>query len=65
MIKRPMPNQSIIYNKIGSHRPSQVTHLPIDSKYNIPSWNETLFMQNSNYEIIGFQMPCQYPLRLL
>ena len=50
MIKRPMPNQSIIYNKIGSHRPSQVTHLPIDSKYNIPSWNETLFMQNSNYE---------------
>lgn len=65
MIKRPMPNQSIIYNKIGSHRPSQVTHLPIDSKYNIPSWNETLFMQIRIMKIIGFQMPCQYPLRLL
>lgn len=49
IIKRPMPNQAIIYNKIGSHRPAQVTQLPVDSEYNLPNWNEMLFMQNSHY----------------
>lgn len=50
MIKRPMPNQSIIYNKVGSHRPTQVTHLPVDSEYNTPSWNEMLYMKSSHYQ---------------
>ena len=36
MIKRPMANQMILYNKIGSHRPTQVTELPVESEYNIP-----------------------------
>lgn len=50
MIKRPMANQLILYNKIGSHRPTQVTQLPVDSEYNIPSWNEMLYLKNSNYQ---------------
>ena len=50
MIKRPMANQLILYNKIGSHRPTQVTELPVESEYNIPSWNEMLYLKNSNYQ---------------
>lgn len=50
MIKRPMANQMILYNKIGSHRPTQVTELPVESEYNIPSWNEMLYLKNSNYQ---------------
>ena len=57
MIKRPMANQMILYNKIGSHRPTQVTELPVESEYNIPSWNEMLYLKNSNY-----QMPCRFRL---
>lgn len=50
MIKRPMPNQAIIYNKVGSHRPTQATHLPVSSEYNLPSWNEMLYLQNTHYQ---------------
>lgn len=50
MIKRPMANQMILYNKIGSHRPTQVTQLPVDSEYNLPSWNEMLYLKNSHYQ---------------
>ena len=50
MIKRPMANQTILYNKIGSHRPTQVTQLPVDSEYNLPSWNEMLYLKNSHYQ---------------
>ena len=50
MIKRPMANQMIVYNKIGSHRPTQVTHLPVASEYNLPAWNEMLFLKKSHYQ---------------
>lgn len=50
MIKRPLPNQAIVYNKVGSHRPTQATQLPVGSEYNLPSWNEMLYLQNSHYQ---------------
>lgn len=48
-ISRPLANQTILYNKVGSSRPTLVTQLPVESKYNIPRWNETLFLQESHY----------------
>ena len=50
MIKRPMANQTIFYNNVSGMSPNQVTHLPVDSEYNIPTWNELLYLQNSHYQ---------------
>ena len=29
---------------------AMVTELPVESEYNIPSWNEMLYLKNSNYQ---------------
>lgn len=50
VISRPLQNQMVLYNQIGSHLPTTVTHLPVDSDYNIPSWNQTLFLRKSHYQ---------------
>ena len=62
MIKRPMANQMILYNKIGSHRPTQVTELPVESEYNIPSWNEMLYLKIPIIRETVFRMPCRFRL---
>ena len=48
MIKRPMANQTIFYGTIADRYPTQVTTLPVDN-YNLPEWNEMLYMQNTKY----------------
>lgn len=49
MIKRPMANQTIFYGTIADRYPTQVTHLPRE-EYNLPEWNEMLYMQNTKYQ---------------
>lgn len=50
MLKRPMANQTIFYNNVSGMSPNQVTQLPVASEYNIPTWNEQLYLQNSHYQ---------------
>lgn len=47
--KRPMPNQTIFYNGIAGTTPNRPTQLPIDSEYNLPGWNEFLYLSSANY----------------
>lgn len=49
MIRRPMANQTIFYATLGNQYPNTSTILPVNSAYNIPTWNERLYLQNSNY----------------
>ena len=48
MITRPMANQTFFYGTIADKYPTQVNHLPVDD-YNLPTWNEMLFMKNTEY----------------
>ena len=47
MIRRPMANQTIFYATLGNQYPNTSTILPVNSAYNIPTWNERLYLQNS------------------
>lgn len=49
MIKRPLANQTIFYGTIANTYPNRPTQLPVDSEYNLPTWNEFLYMQNAHY----------------
>ena len=47
--KRPMPNQTIFYNGISGTTPNRPTKLPVTSEYNLPGWNEYLYLKSANY----------------
>lgn len=49
IVKRPMANQTIFYGTIANTYPNRPTELPVDSEYNLPTWNEFLYMQNAHY----------------
>lgn len=50
MIKRPMADQTIFYGTAGNSVPTRVTHLPVESEYNLPTWNEMLYLKKNNYQ---------------
>lgn len=50
MLKRPMANQTIFYGTLGNSYPNRPTQLPIDSEYNIPTWNEMMYLTNVFYQ---------------
>lgn len=49
ILKRPMANQTIFYGIAGNSFPHTPTHLPVNSNYDLPSWNEFLYMKESHY----------------
>lgn len=49
ILKRPMADQTIFYGTIGNAFPNRPTHLPVQSEYNLPDWNEFLYLKKSNY----------------
>ncbi|SKB70061.1 TonB-linked outer membrane protein, SusC/RagA family [Sphingobacterium nematocida] len=49
-IDRPMPNQTIFYGTIGNAYPNRPTHLPVSSSYNLPNWNEMMFLKEAFYK---------------
>lgn len=50
LIKRPMPNQTIFYGTIGNAYPNRPTHLPVSSSYDLPTWNEMMYLKEASYK---------------
>lgn len=48
-VSRPLANQTIFYGTIANTVPTRVTQLPVEGEYNIPNWNEIMYMRASNY----------------
>ena len=40
---------SILYHEISRAQPNRVTQVPVSGQYNLPSWNEGLYLDNVNY----------------
>lgn len=49
-IRRPLPNMLIFYTYAASKTPNVPTTLPVDSAYNIPSYNEFYYMSAADYD---------------
>lgn len=49
-INRPMPNQTIFYGTIANAFPNRATHLPVSSAYDLPHWNEMMYLTNAAYQ---------------
>ena len=49
LISRPLPDMSILYHQIARSQPNMVTEVPISGLYNLPSWNEALYLDNVGY----------------
>ena len=58
IIKRPMPNQLILYANVGKSIPNAPTHYPIDSKYNdateFKNLKESHYVQNRISDAMTF-----------
>ena len=49
-IGRPMPNQTIFYGTIANSYPNRPTVLPVSSEYDLPVWNEMLYLKKAEYK---------------
>ena len=49
LISLPLPDMSILYHQIARSQPNMVTEVPISGLYNLPSWNEALYLDNVGY----------------
>ncbi len=48
-LNRPLANQTIFYGTIANSYPNRPTVLPVDSEYNIPMWNEMMYLKSTEY----------------
>ncbi|MFR9500313.1 MAG: TonB-dependent receptor [Rikenellaceae bacterium] len=48
-INRPLANQTIFYGTIANSFPNRPTVLPMESEYNIPMWNEMMYLKSTEY----------------
>lgn len=48
-IERPMADQTIFYATISDKYPTQVVKLPVDSEFNIPTWNEVMYLKETSF----------------
>lgn len=49
VLDRPLANQTIFYAQISDKYPTQAVILPIDSDYDIPSWNEVMYLKATSF----------------
>lgn len=49
-ISRPLPNMSILYHQIARSAPNAAVRVPVSGQYDIPNWNEYLYLNNVNYD---------------
>ena len=49
-IDRPMADQTIFYAQISDKYPTQVTALPVEGDYDLPSWNEVMYLKETGFE---------------
>ncbi|MFR9524419.1 MAG: TonB-dependent receptor [Rikenellaceae bacterium] len=52
-ITRPLANQTIFYGTIANSYPNRPTVLPIDSEYNLPSWNEMMYLNSTQFNQVA------------
>lgn len=45
-ISRPLPNMSILYHQIARSAPNAAVRVPVSGQYDIPNWNEYLYLNN-------------------
>ncbi len=48
-LNRPLANQTIFYGTIANTYPNRPTVVPMDSEYNIPTWNEMMYLKSTEY----------------
>lgn len=48
-IVRPLANQTIFYAQISDKYPTQTTRLPVAGEYDIPSWNEVMYLKQTEF----------------
>lgn len=48
-IDRPLPNMSILYHNLARSAPNAAVQVPVEGQYNIPNWNEYLYLDKANY----------------
>ena len=51
-IARPMADQTIFYAQISDKYPTQATVLPVGGLYDIPSWNEVMYLKETDFDRI-------------
>ncbi len=49
MIERPMQNAAMLFNYTANANPTHPIRLPVDSEYNIPTQNQDIYLQSSEY----------------
>lgn len=49
LLERPMAVQTIFYATISDKYPTQAVRLPIDGEYDIPSWNEVMYLKETSF----------------
>lgn len=47
--RRPMADQTIFYAQISDKYPTQTTILPVEGDFNIPSWNEVMYLKETDF----------------
>lgn len=48
-IARPLADQTIFYAQISDRYPTQVTKLPVGGIYDLPSWNEVMYLKETGF----------------
>ena len=48
-LRRPLADQTIFYAQISDKFPTQTTVLPVGNDYCIPSWNEVMYLKQTEY----------------
>lgn len=48
--RRPMANQTIFYAQISDKYPTQTTVLPIEGDFTVPSWNEVMYLKETEFD---------------
>ena len=49
-VARPMAKQTFFYGTIANQYPTQTTVLPVDGEYNIPTWNQMMYLKATKYK---------------
>ena len=49
-IARPMADQTIFYAQISDKYPTQATVLPVSGRYDLPSWNEVMYLKETGFD---------------
>lgn len=63
-ISRPMADQTIFYAQISDKYPTQVTTLPVDGAYEIPSWNEVMYLKETSFDRLSVSDAMSFSLTL-